>query len=114
MFDNLLSNPSRFVEGEGNEGSSSIQGKKPGPPMIKTKTITKNYGTRLGKPTVRAIFQIEKAERKKTPAEPLVAISVQQLRLNKDIDKQLDHAAQVMVESGEGKKASGIFQIRKT
>jgi SHAQKYF class myb-like DNA-binding protein len=76
MFDNLLSNPSRVVESEENEASSAFQGKKPGPPMIKTKTITKNYGTRLGKPIVRTIFQIEKTERKKAPVEPVVAISV--------------------------------------
>jgi hypothetical protein len=51
MFDQFLSGI-RDPEAEDSEGKGQ------GRPMMKTKTITKNYGTRLGKPTtkVRSIF----------------------------------------------------------
>ena len=56
MFDQFLSG----VRDPDNEDSD---GKGMGRPMMKTKTITKNYGTRLGKPTtkVRSIFAINYA-----------------------------------------------------
>ena len=34
--------------------------KKANHQMVKTKTITKNYGTRLGNPIIKPIFAIEK------------------------------------------------------
>jgi hypothetical protein len=42
---------------------------------LKTKTITKNYGTRLGKPqNVKKIFLVERVERQRRPLpiEPVV------------------------------------------
>jgi hypothetical protein len=48
MFDNLLSNQKAGLEAdESDEGNNVGLG---GKPLMKTKTITKNYGTRLGKP----------------------------------------------------------------
>jgi hypothetical protein len=43
MFDNLLTNARQ------DDDTNDAAGK----PMMKTKTITKNYGTRLGKPTTK-------------------------------------------------------------
>ena len=58
MFDNLLS-------GKGVVEDDNEQTGADGKPMLKTKTITKNYGTRLGKPQVKQIFAIEKVYNRK-------------------------------------------------
>ena len=51
MFDNLLSGKGAANKEE-NENSNTGSNK----PQLKTKTITKNYGTRLGKPQMKMIF----------------------------------------------------------
>lgn len=70
MFDNLLSN----ARPEGQEESTEN-----GKVMMKTKTITKNYGTRLGKPTTRvsisfySIGVVDICDRKKRTKAPCCA-----------------------------------------
>jgi hypothetical protein len=54
MFDNLLSNQRLAQEEDASEeGNTHGHG---GKPIMKTKTITKNYGTRLGKPQTKVLY----------------------------------------------------------
>ena len=103
MFDNLLSNAHRDQQAE-MMSDEEILTKKANHQMVKTKTITKNYGTRLGNPIIKPIFAIEKVApqtRKRQPVEPVVAQSVQQVRLEKEIDRGLKQAGKTMFEISE-------------
>lgn len=51
---------------------------------------------------MRTIFQIEKTERKKVPVDPYVAVSVQQTRLERQIDKEVSQMASAMNKGGNG------------